>query len=715
MSLAESFFDSISPLSPGEYKRVGTAVNRFKEDPHHPSLNLHPVKSDRSQRLHTFRASRDLRVLAVRADDEHWIIQEAGHHDDVYLRATTGVFVANPGEGILGFYTANDATSTPHLEADASSVGSIEPGPVLAHWTDAELSGVGFDPSQITLIRRCAGVDELLDLEMDDELLEMAIDLLELTPAQHRDREQELFHSEDGGERIVAAVEEFGSSFGFSKFLEPSELESLLAAPIERWMVFLHPAQQFVVERRYDGPARVGGPAGTGKTVVALHRAAVLARRFREESPETKVLYTTYIKSLPPVFERLYRQVPGSIPGAVEFTNVDKLAWSICRSHGISPKVDRGRAKEIFESAFARVAKEGSVLERTGVSSEYIEEEISAVIKGRLVGSLEEYLALERTGRKRSLRENQRREVWKVFDRCRSKMESEGISDFVDVVAKAADLASREQPRYRGVVIDEAQDLSLAALRMLQGLVSPPAGEVPPDGIFLVGDGAQRIYPSCFTLRQAGLEVRGRSTILAINYRNTEQIMAAANAIAGDREIVDLDRESVRTGSGSESALPPGPLPRFVRAGDSARSIDYVVGRLEELRESMDLADIAVLAPTNRVLRAAESALARASVSSQGIQEAAPFQNGHVNVGTFHRAKGLEFKAVIILGLESFPAKQQTRERDVNFVDKLELDRNTLFVAMTRAREVLDLVSAGEPSPMIKEAVKAAPFEMIKR
>ena len=270
------------------------------------------------------------------------------------------------------------------------------------------------------------------------------------------------------------------------------------------------------------------------------------------------------------------------------------------------------------------------------------------------MGSLEEYLALERTGRKRSLRENQRREVWKVFDRCRSKMESEGISDFVDVVAKAADLASREHPRYRGVVIDEAQDLSLAALRMLQGLVSPPAGEVPPDGIFLVGDGAQRIYPSCFTLRQAGLEVRGRSTILAINYRNT------------------------------------------------ARSIDYVVGRLEELRESMDLADIAVLAPTNRVLRAAESALARASVSSQGIQEAAPFQNGHVNVGTFHRAKGLEFKAVIILGLESFPAKQQTRERDVNFVDQLELDRNTLFVAMTRAREVLDLVSAGEPSPLIK-------------
>ena len=714
MSLAASFLDSIAPLSPSEYKRVCTAINRFKEDPNHPSLNLHSVKSDRNQRLHTFRGSRDLRVLAIRADAEHWIIQEAGHHDDIYLRATTGAFVVNPDVGVLGFYTAEDAHLGSTSEGSGSAPEENDRGQVLSHWTDSELAEAGFSSADVVVIRSCKGIDEFLDLEIDETLLELAIDLLEITPDEYHNRMQELFTPDDDSGRVIAAVEDFGSSFGFSKFLEPKELESLLSGPIERWMVFLHPAQQMIVDRRYDGPARVGGAAGTGKTVVALHRAAVLARRFREENPRAKVLYTTYIKSLPPVFERLFKQVPGSLSGAVEFTNVDKIAWAICRSHGFQPKIDNDLAGQTLESAFARVAKDGSVLARTGVSAAYVEDEIEAVIKGRLVASLDEYLALERTGRKRPLRQNQRREVWRIYVRYQDDMEKKGLVDFKDVIIKAAEFVAEEKPRYRGVIIDEAQDLSLAALRMLQGLVSSPGGQIPGDGLFLVGDGAQRIYSSCFTLRQAGLEVRGRSTILAINYRNTEQIMAAAIAVAGDREIVDLDREAVRTGSDSKSALPPGPLPRFIKADDAERSIDYLIERIDDLRPTMEVSDVAVLVPTTRVLKAMEMALERKGIQFQSLKDGMPFQRDRLNIGTFHRAKGLEFKAVLLFGLQSFPQRQRSREGDENYADRLDLDRNTLFVAMTRAREVLDLVSIGQPSPMVQEAISTAPFEALE-
>src|SRR4029077_19230144 len=86
------------------------------------------------------------------------------------------------------------------------------------------------------------------------------------------------------------------------------ELTRALDFPWEKWTVFLHPEQRQWVERDYAGPARVSGSAGTGKTIVALHRAAHLARKF----PDGRVLLTTFSDALANALHTKLKRLVGS-------------------------------------------------------------------------------------------------------------------------------------------------------------------------------------------------------------------------------------------------------------------------------------------------------------------------------------------------------------------------------------------------------------------
>jgi hypothetical protein len=317
---------------------------------------------------------------------------------------------------------------------------------------------------------------------------------------------------------------------------EPEFMAEILGRPIEDWMVFLHPDQRAAVGRNYDGPARVRGAAGTGKTVVGLHRAAHLAERNRQAGETKPILFTTFIKSLPPVFESLYLRLPGTRAGEVEFVHVDRLASQVCRAAGDRQATAPNLIDAAFDAALERVVLEGSPLAKAGFGPQYLRDEITAVIKGRGLASLDTYLEVARTGRRAPMTAAPDPGVGvgrRGTARCGSARRSTSPTYYFGPATTPASSPSRST---RSAIIDEAQDLSLVGLQLVRSLVNAGADGDRPNGLLLLGDGAQRIYAGGFKLRQAGVEVRGRTTVLRTNYRNTGEILRAAMAVAGDSE-----------------------------------------------------------------------------------------------------------------------------------------------------------------------------------
>lgn len=715
MVLHPDFLGQATKLDGALTRRVLIALQQFAEDPNHSSLNLHPIEGDRSGRLHTIRVNRDVRVLLSKQGNIYTAL-DTDHHDALYARALRGRFLTNPSTGYIGFAepTSDVVDATEAVDGTSgrrqTAQTEVERRP-FDHWTDAELLEVHLDDQEVAALRACADESDVCDLAdlLDEETMDLVFELFEKTPEQYA--AQTLDPEADAEDRLRRAIAANGATNGLSQVLSAEEILKLASAPIEEWMVFLHPDQRAAANRRYDGPARVSGSAGTGKTVVGLHRAAALARRFEDEEDDPRpILFTTFIKSLPPVFENLYARLPGSQPGRVEFIHIDKLAARVCRDASQPARVDSRSVDAAFAKAWRATVTPGTPLASLGLSKQYVRDEVTAVVKGRRIGSLPDYLDVARTGRRTRVTAAHRAQVWLLKEAWDEEMAVRGTVDFVDVLVRASEIAgSLDEPPYRAAIIDEAQDLSLAGLDLVRALVNG-AGDDPPDGLFIVGDGAQRIYPGGFTLRQAGLEVRGRTTVLRTNYRNTAEIIASAMAVAGDEEIDDLGDEQ-RRGDAPADADRDGARPHYIGCGSLSDQLVEAIRLVEAATEGdagVDLGDIAVCAPTNPLVSKVEAALGRAKVPFVDLKRYEGRSAPQVKVGTFHRAKGLEFKMVLLVGLgeDEFPRWFEGQE-EAEAAESVSMQIGSLFVAMTRARDQLVLLGTGDPCEPVARAGEA--------
>lgn len=715
------FVPSTLKLDPSDAQKVWKAVQQYGTNPDTPSLHLERLRGRAgSSRLWSIRASDELRVLLAR-QGQMSVFLRAGHHDAIYELANRFAFVApvvgRPGLIRLSHY---DVDVGPPAKAGApasfaASTGDREPS-ILEHWSTGELAEAGFDPEAIELLRR-ATADDLLDVwpDIDDETLSKTLELSEISPEEWR--QQRFPDDEMANERFRDAIVNRGALAGLSSVLSPDELQRLVSAPIEEWMIFLHPLQRPLVDRRFNGPARVRGSAGTGKTVVALHRAAALAKRFAREpsGSDAPVLFTTFVNHLPPVFESLYRRLPSAIDGAVEFINIDKLARRVCVEAGFRPAVNQRTSDSTFAKAYEKIVKAGTPLDRARVTRRYLREEVKAVMKGRGIASLDEYLGMERTGRRMPFAAPMRQQAWALREEWDRRLAEAGVLDFADVVMQARDLARcRSEPMFRSAIVDEAQDLTLVGLQLVHALVNGPEGIDRPDGLFIVGDGAQKIYPGGFTLAQAGVDVQGNSTILSVNYRNTRQVIETAMACAGSQLVDDLGDEYAR-GDAEAEASRKGARPFLVQAADLDDQVSFAAEQIERLRGggALSAGDVAVCASSNRLVKKAISGLEAAGLRCQDLSEFTGGSKERVKVGTFHRSKGLEFKVVFLLDLSagSFPFSL-SGQSDAERSEQRELQISSLFVAMTRARDGLYLLHSGEPSAVLYEALDF--FEIVE-
>lgn len=703
-------------LSPEECRQVGRAIDRFCHNPRHPSLHLELICRSKLANNYTIRANDEVRILVIGRGNTY-VIYEAGRHDFITDKARSFRFGLNPVAGQISLIRIAGGSAA--AEPESPPATAAEPPPeksLLSHWTDAELIEAGMSPAAVPSLRQLFHEDDLWRAQIADHEKELAIDLMWQTPEQWR---QPVLVDQGGSQerQFSEILEKHGAVWGLSRWFSPSELARLAEAPIEEWMIFLHPTQQAVVDRRYEGPARVRGAAGTGKTVVALHRAAALARRFAEAGEKRPILFTTYIRSLPEVLEELYLRLPGTEHGQVRFINIDRLAMDVCKQAGIRLAPSPAKVTEAFEAAYRRVLTPSVALARSGLSAAYLREEIVTVIRSRGLTDVWQYLSAERNGRRTRLTEGMRLQVWELHQAWSREQARLRAVDFTDVVNRALEVArGLTEPVFAAAIVDEAQDLTLNGLQLIRTLVNGP-GTDRPDGLLLVGDGAQRIYPGGYTLAQAGISMRGRTAVLGVNYRNTQEILDAAMAAAGDEPVEDLEEE-LRRAEGAAETRRSGQVPRLHIDPDRRRQAETVVGVVKRLIEVEGVAagDIAVLVSSRSRVEAQLASLAEAEVPALDLHSYRGVPSPEVKVGTYHRAKGLEFKVVLLPGLEAATFNHRSGP-DLDEAEQEELrQRNVaaLFVAMTRARDELHLFSAGPPCEPVARALARGTLEMIQ-
>ena len=489
------------------------------------------------------------------------------------------------------------------------------------------------------------------------------------------------------------------------------------------WQLFLHPQQRALVERRANGPMRVSGGAGTGKTVIAVHRAVELAKRDKADGQEPRILLTTYTRNLADDLRRQVAQLEPRLPfteklsePGVMVSGLDRVARMILQQAGarISPIAQevigqpRGRVltyprENVWQEVLTLM---GDELPERLRSADFLESEYELIVLPQRVTTLKQYLRVRRPGRGVALDRSKRAAVWKAMERYRDRSADLGVTSFDEQLALAATWLDKEAalgtPRpFRHVLVDEAQDLTPAHLQLLRALVEPG-----PDDLFLAEDSHQRIYGKKITLSHYGIQVRGRSRRLTRNYRTTRQNLDVAFGILDPGTYEDMEGQAeehhyVSPRSGPEPLL----LHATDRADELSKAAELLTVWLEQDRDSEDSApeSIAILVRDRYQRDAVVNGLAQHGVEMRAVDREAAGR-GRPVVMTMHRAKGLEFRKVLLFDVSKNAIPRPLRDQqysDADRDDALLRERSLLYVAATRARDQLAISWSGEASPLI--------------
>ena len=667
------------------------ALEELARDPFHASsLHTHRVKRAKGDTYVSDVGGRNGKRLIWRLVGRTIILLLFGEHGPVYRRAERLSLEVDEADNIIRVFDARPADGNPAPYAQWRHVQ----GTLFMAYTDPELQTFGLFEHEILPLRRLDTGDELVDLEdrMRPEAWGIAMNLClyghpqgEQAAAAQREAAERQQQSEPVPEVDLEREDRLAKALRSAKSkaeLAPVEgsLAQVLSQPIEDWMVFLHPDQLNLVERAHTGPARVRGAAGTGKTVVGLHRAAFLARCY-----DDPILFTTYIRTLPRVLDQLFTRLAPDVADRVEFRGVHSWAASYLHSIGRHLTIEPAQVAAAYNAAWTKCAPDGSPLARSGLPKAYFRDEIDWIIRGRGCRQVSDYLKLARSGRGTPLGEAMRNQVWALYDEYRRELKKKKTYDFSSLIEEALrEVNERGTPtQYAAVIVDEAQDLTEISIRLLYEL----AGRDKPDGLLILGDGQQSIYPGGFTLGAIGIGVRGRSTILSTNYRNTAEVLKAALAVVEGRPYDDLD-DDLAEGPREITVLRRGAEPSR-QVFDDATTHDLAL--CETLldasnQKGTDIGDLAVLVPTRRLVQHYLTQIADLGLPTVSLEDYEGLPISAVKVGTYKRSKGLEFKQVFLPRLDLVELSHQDSTDQANS-ESQDILRRSIFVALTRARD----------------------------
>jgi superfamily I DNA/RNA helicase/mRNA-degrading endonuclease RelE of RelBE toxin-antitoxin system len=709
------FQDSYDALDGSIRSRVLTFMVKLQQDPEATGLDFKKPKGAGSQHVRTARVNDQYRAVLLAAGEDSdastLYLVAVKKHDDAYAYANKLTLQVNPRTGAAELFDAVALDEAVGRARKVDDVGGATKPVMPGKVSQADLERFGVSPEIAKQLKAVSDEDGLQSIVMALPSSQ-ANAVLDLAYGKDPDAVWSDLVIEDPGEvdvdDLAAALKRPLSRLSFTAYDSDNEdeLRAVLEGDFAKWRVWLHPLQRkLATHDGWNGPYRVTGGAGTGKTVTAIHRARFLGRRLASQEGNQKVLFTTFTKNLAKSIEGQLKQLAG--PKAldrVDVVNIDALARKIATSS------DSGRAavgsatfvtdtdsrvKELWDAA--RLVAAGQW------DTTFLADEWSQVVLGNAVVDEAGYLRIPRSGRSVRLSRPQRADVWQVVEQFERLMRTQGLITFTQLAARAAamlvaDATLRDQFGYRHAVVDEAQDLHPAHWKLLRALI--PADT---DDLFIVGDAHQRIYGKPAPLSRYGIETRGRSKRLTINYRTSKEILRWCLGVV-DMEVDDLDM-AADTLAGARSVF-GGPEPEeleFKSTADENRGLAKQISAWHS--ERVAYADIAIFAIEKKHFDAIEGALSLAGVPSVEVTDRTDEDKlgDAVRIMTMHRAKGLEFRAVAIaaLGAESFPPFYVKRLRGAEREQEERKLKRILYVAGSRARERLALFSSGKRSPLV--------------
>src|ERR1017187_6075548 len=686
--IADMFTDSLAKLSGDEQKAVKTAAFDLQLNASQPGLQFHRLDKAKDPHFWSVRVSLDVRLIVHRTGTS-LLLCYVNHHDEAYQWAERRRLETHPKTGAAQLVEVRETVREIIVPKYVEEERAAPPKPRLfADIPEDRLLSYGVPREWLGDVRK-ATEDAVRALagHLPSEAAEALLDLATGATPQV-------------AQPVAAGANPFQHPDAQRRFRVMNNLEELARAldyPWEKWTVFLHPAQRQLVERDYAGPARVSGSAGTGKTIVALHRAVFLARA----NPDARVLLTTFSDALSNALRTKLRRLIGSEPRLGERVEVHSIHAIGRRLYELNCGQPRIASRDTIQGLLEDAAR---TVEGNKFSTHFLMTEWEQVVDAWQLETWDAYRDVVRLGRKTRLRENQRAALWSILEHVRSGLSTRGLITSSDVFSRlASKFAQEKRTPFDFTVVDEAQDVGVAQLRFLAAL-----GAGRTNGLFFAGDLGQRIFQQPFSWKALGVDVRGRSSTLRVNYRTSHQIRMQADRLLG-MEPSDVDGNTEKRGNAI--SLFNGPPPDVMVLDTSEDERKAVCRWLQERSKDGILPhEIGIFVRSTAELDRARAAAEEAGLPVQILDDNVETASGRASIGTMHLAKGLEFRTVVVMACDDevipLQVRIETVADDADLEEVYNTERHLLYVACTRARDHLLVTSGGEASEFLDDLRK---------
>ena len=687
VAISADFLTAFAALPRQIQGKVTEFINKFRNNPQSPGINYEKINGGMDKKIWSVRIDDTYRGITVRQPETGvYLLLWVDHHDEAYDWARNKKCEINPKTG--------DIVTTPVVEPAAQDFV------LFAELTDEALIELGVPEEQIPLVRSIGDAQEFYvkKSNFSGDTFEALSWVVEGIPVNEV---IELFREEKEGsettENLENALESPLSLKSFVIVEGEEELRRIMAEPLEKWRVFLHPTQRKIVNKSYSGSARVLGGAGTGKTVVAMHRAKHLAAELKDKE---RILFTTYTANLASdIKDNLRKICTLDEIRRIDVINLDAWVSQFLREHGYPAEIAYDeKADNLWEEAVMGTDLSGEF------SVSFYEEEYNRVVVAQEAFSLGKYVKASRTGRGTRLDRKKRMQIWKVFEAYQNLMKENQVRDINTAMYECRLLIEKisSETRYKHVIVDEGQDLSANAFRLLRSI----AGEEHENDIFIVGDAHQRIYKNKAALSKCGINIRGRSSVLRINYRTTEEIRKAAFALLNGISFDDLD-DSFDTGDRCQS-LTHGLVPEIIATANANEEFDAILAKVKGLIDGgVSAKNICVVARTHKLLDDYIAHFTSSGIRCYEIKGNKADDRGldGIRVATMHRVKGLEFQYVFVVAANNriIPLASAIDHTDaVSEQETMTAEKCLLYVALTRAQKGAYISGYGKMSEFLQ-------------
>jgi mRNA-degrading endonuclease RelE of RelBE toxin-antitoxin system len=670
--IADTFTDSLARLSGDEQKAAKTTSFDLQLNPANPGHSFHRLDRARDKNFWSVRVNMDVRIIAHRTDSS-LLLCYVDHHDKAYKWAENRKLEVHPKTGAAQIIevreTVEDIKIPNYVPSEDAPAEKQKP---LSGFSADELHGFGVPEEWIPDVL-VADEDELLRIadHLPSEAAEALLELATGGVPQPRPVQK------PGADPFVHP----DAQRRFRVMENAEELERALDFPWDKWTVFLHPSQRETVQKNFNGPARVSGSAGTGKTIVALHRAVFLARNH----PEARLLLTTFSNTLANALKANLRRLISNEPRLAE--RIDVIALDAVGRSVYEKRIGSLNIASEIQIRDAISSAKSKQPAADGFSDKFLYEEWSEIVDAWQISSWDEYRDVRRLGRKTRLPEAKRADLWSVFDAVNQELKKSGLVTQSGLFsALASDIKANGKRPYDQIVVDESQDLTISQLKFLAAI-----GAGRPNALFFAGDLGQRIFQTPFSWSSVGVEIRGRSQTLKINYRTSHQIRRQADRLLAS-QVTDLDGNiEERKGTVSVFNGPEPSVKAFETESEEAISVGMWVKQLTN--EGMVPHEIGIFVRSDEQLVRARNAIDETAIPFQVLDTSMGSESGKLKISTMHLAKGLEFRAVVVMACDDEVLPLQSRIEsvvdDADLEEVYDTERHLLYVACTRARERL--------------------------